>query len=58
VKNHETGIDASMASAPQLVVTRAARKVVLARSREPDRLFRIYRAGRGRLQPMPAASVQ
>ncbi len=47
-----------MASPPQLVVTRAARKVVLARSREPVRLLRMYRAGSGRLQAMPAAAVQ
>src|SRR5260370_5063480 len=52
------GMEAIIASPPQLVVTRAARKVVLARSREPPALFRMYRAGSGKLQPMPAATVQ
>src|SRR5277367_5338351 len=58
LKKRLMGTEAVMARPPQLVVTRAARKVLLARSREPVRLLRIYRAGRGRLQAMPAAAVQ
>ena len=41
VKNQLIGIDAIIASPPQLVVTRAASSVVLARSREPDRLLKM-----------------
>ena len=40
------------------VVTSVARKVVLARSREPARLLRMYRAGNGSDQAMPAAAVK
>ena len=56
-KNQLMGIEAIIARPPQLVVTRAARNVVLARSRDPARLLRMYNAGSGRLQAMPAASV-
>ena len=41
MKNQLIGIDAIIARPPQLVVTRAASSVVLARSREPDRLLKM-----------------
>ena len=50
-------MDAINARPPQLVVTNAARNVVLRRRREPVALLRMYRAGRGKLQAMPAATV-
>src|SRR5438093_12230394 len=58
VKNQLIAIEAIRASPPQLHVTRAASRVVLARSREPERLFRMYKAGSGTLQAIPAAAVQ
>src|SRR5262245_36361538 len=57
VKNQLIGMEAIRASPPQLRVTSAASSVVLARSREPVRLFRMYRAGNGKPQAMPAAAV-
>src|SRR5262249_3105089 len=57
VKNQLMGREAIRASPPQLVVTRAARRVVLARRREPDRLLRMYRAGSDTPQAVPAAAV-
>ncbi len=57
VKNRLIGIDAIIASPPQLVVTSAARNVVLARIREPLMLLRMYSAGSGSAQAIPAASV-
>src|SRR4051812_36667069 len=58
VKNQLIGTDAMRASPPQLVVTSAASSVVLARSRDPERLLRMYNAGSGTAQAMPAAAVQ
>src|SRR5262245_57475613 len=58
LKNQVIGMDAIIARPPQLVVTSAARKVVLIRRREPDRLFNMYRAGSGIDHASPAAAVQ
>src|SRR6266851_3112899 len=57
VKNQLMGMEAIRARPPQLVVTKAAKKVVLTRSRDPDKLFKIYSAGNGKLQAIPAAVV-
>src|SRR5438105_11272221 len=58
VKNQLMGTEAINASPPQLVVTKAAKNVVLIRSREPDKLFKMYRAGNGNAQASPAAKVK
>src|SRR5258707_12046689 len=56
-KNQLIGIDAIIASPPQLVVTSAARRVLAADNLAPERLFRMYSAGSGIPQANPAASV-
>ena len=58
VKNQLMGIEAIIAKPPQLTVTSAPKSVLLAASREPERLLRIYSAGSGMAQASPAASVQ
>src|SRR5262245_1187596 len=57
VKNQLMGIEAIIASPPQLVVTSAARSVLPAESRAPERLLRMYSAGSGMPHASPAASV-
>src|SRR5262245_53335913 len=57
VKNQLIGIEAIIAKPPQLVVTSAARRVLPAERRAPERLLRMYSAGNGIPQPNPAARL-
>src|SRR6476469_8462128 len=57
VKNQLIGIEAIIASPPQLTVTSAANSVLLAANREPERLLRMYNAGNGIAQASPAENV-
>ena len=55
VRNQLMGIDAIIANPPQLTVTSAASKVLLAGNRDPARLLRMYKAGSEMAQASPAA---